>query len=133
MILPELLLVGDPDRERWVTTGASFIAVDSLVHAFLHRTGILRRLRAEHAYGGRCYRPGGCVELIENLARRIDAREFNPIFPPTSRFVQHSIWQFCAAGGRPTCNGNRIDDRVGCRHLFCPGGPNCDRVALRHD
>ena len=55
MILAELLLGADPKRERWVSAGATFIAIDSLVHAFLHRTGILRRFAAEHPYGDRCY------------------------------------------------------------------------------
>ncbi len=92
MMLPELLLVGDPERGRWVTTGSSFIAVDSLVHNHLHRTGILRRLEATHPYGDACYRLGGCAEVIENLARRVDAREFNPTFPASfPRFVQHAI------------------------------------------
>ncbi len=131
MILPELLLVGDPDRERWVTTGASFVAVDSLVHNHLHRTGILRRLGATHPYGEACYRPGGCAEVIEKLARQVDAREFNPAFPANfPRFVQHAIWMFCAAGGRNICNGNRIDDGSGCAQQFCPTGPTCDRFSL---
>jgi hypothetical protein len=133
MILPELLLVGDPDRERWVTTGASFVAVDSLVHAHLHRTGILRRLDAEHPYGEGCYRAGRCAEIIENLARLIDAREFDPDFPATfPRFVQHAIWLFCAALGRDICNGNSIDDRRACSQRFCPTSPTCDRVPLKH-
>ena len=49
MIFSELLLAGDPARERWATTGASFVAVDSLVHAFLHRAGVLDRFNAAHA------------------------------------------------------------------------------------
>ena len=32
MILAELLLAGDLDRERWIATGGSMIAIDSLVH-----------------------------------------------------------------------------------------------------
>ncbi len=132
MILPELLLVGDPDRERWVTTGGSFVAVDSLVHNHLHRTGILRRLGAEHAYGLACYRPGGCAEIINCLAQRIDAREFNPAFPAIfPRFVQHAIWLFCGAGGRDICNGNRVDDRHTCGQRLCPAASCCDRVLLR--
>ena len=70
MILAELLLGGDPARERWVAAGAGLIAVDSLVHAFLHRTGILRRLGAEHPYGDACYRPGGCAATVAGLADR---------------------------------------------------------------
>ena len=111
MILAELLLGADPQRERWVAAGASFIAVDSLVHAFLHRTGILRRLDAEHLYGPACYAPGGCADVIAELAARIDAREFNAEFPMCfPRWIQFAIWWFCAAGGWAICNSNQIDD-----------------------
>ncbi len=59
------LLLGDPkNRRRWVETGASMVTVDTLVHNFLHRTGILHRFRAGHAYGAACYRPGGCADII---------------------------------------------------------------------
>ena len=44
------------------------IAVDTLVHNFLHRTGILHRFHADHAYGLACYRPGGCADVIEAIA-----------------------------------------------------------------
>jgi hypothetical protein len=47
--------------------GASMITIDTLVHNFLHRTGILHRLDAEHTYGMACYRPGGCASVIEAL------------------------------------------------------------------
>ena len=121
MILAELLLGADLSRERWTTTGASFVAVDSLVHAYLYRTGILRRLQAEHPYGPACYGRGGCAEVIATLAERIDAREFNPTFPRVfPRWVQFAIWRFCAADGRSICHGNNIDDRVGCQQQFLP-------------
>ena len=58
MALADLLLGGDPDRERWVTTGASMIAIDTLVHNFMHRTGILARSGAVHPYGDRLLRQG---------------------------------------------------------------------------
>ena len=64
------------------------IAIDTLVHNFLHRTGILHRFNAEHAYGPACSRPKGCAEIIGRIARRIDARRSNPIYPrvfPTVR------------------------------------------------
>ena len=64
------------------------IAVDTLVHNFLHRTGILHRFRAEHAYGVACYRPGGCADIIDTVAQQIDARQFNPAAFPRS--VQHA-------------------------------------------
>ena len=134
MILAELLLAGDPDRERWVTTGASFVAVDGLVHAYLHRTGVLARFDAAHGYGPACYAPGGCADIIAMLARQIDAREFNPGNPTCfPRFVQFAIWSFCSGGGSgwDICNGNRIDDRAACRHVFCPTFQKCDRLPLR--
>ena len=107
------------------------IAVDTLVHNFLHRTGTLRRFDAEHPYGPACYGPNGCAEIIEGLARHIDVREFNPDFPACfPRFIQSAIWSFCAAGGLDTCNGNRIDDRRGCENRHCPAFADCDRIAL---
>src|SRR6185437_8047423 len=81
MTLASLLLAGDQGRERWVCAGAGFIAVDTLVHAWLHRTGILRDFGAEHPYGTRCYESYGCAAIINRIARRIDARTFNPDFP----------------------------------------------------
>ena len=76
------------------------IAIDTLVHNFLHRTGILHRFGADHAYGSGCYRRGGCAEIIEAVAERIDARAFNPAFPAVfPRFVQHAIWRYCAQTG----------------------------------
>ena len=128
LALADLLLAGDPGRERWVVTGASMIAVDSLVHAFLHRTGILRRAGAEHPYGPACYGERGCAVLIEDLARGFDARTVNPSFPAFfPRYVQAAIWRFCAAGGWNVCNGNRIDDDHGCQQRFCPAGLSCER------
>ena len=132
MALAELLLAGDPGRERWVAAGAGMVAVDSLVHNWLHRTGSLRRCGAEHVYGPACYAPGGCADILRALAETVDARAFNPAFPATfPRFVQHAIWRFCSTGGLDMCNGNRVDDRAPCRQRFCPAGPDCDRVPLR--
>ena len=130
-MLAELLLVGDPGRERWVTAGAGMIAVDTLVHAFMHRTGALHRCGAEHRYGPACYAQGGCADLLRRLASTVDARAFNPGFPACfPRWVQHSIWQFCSEAGGGPCNGRRIDDRGSCRQRHCPAFARCDRVAL---
>jgi hypothetical protein len=132
MALADLLLAGDPGRPRWVVAGARMVAIDTLVHGFLHRTGTLRRCRAEHAYEQACYAAGGCADVIEAVAAKIGAREFNPDFPGTfPRFVQHAIWRFCAAGVLDVCNGLRIDDQAPCRQRLCPTGPNCDRLPLR--
>ncbi len=132
MALAQLLLGGDPGRERWVVTGASMVAIDTLVHNWLHRTGILRRLGAEHAYGPGCYRPGGCAQIIEEAAQAIDARTFHPSFPqPFPRFVQSAIWRFCARDGLGICNGVRIDDRRRCGNRDCGLFALCDRQVLR--
>lgn len=132
MMLGELLLVGDPDRERWVTAGAGQIAVDSLVHNFLHRTGTLRRCGAEHVYGPACYACDGCADILRAFSETVDARQFDPTYPAVfPRFLQHCLWRFCAADGLNICNGNRVDDRFPCWLKFCPAGPDCDRVALR--
>lgn len=131
MALADLLLAADPARERWVTAGASMVVVDSLLHNHLHRTGTLRRFRAEHPYGPRCYAPGGCADIIRGLAERIDARAFNPAFPACfPRFVQAAIWRLCSASELNICNGNRIDDRRRCENVNCPAFPDCDRVTL---
>ncbi len=108
------------------------IAIDTLVHNFLHRTGILARFNANHLYGAACYRPGGCADIIAAVAERIDARQFNPAFPQTfPRFVQHAIWRYCSQSGLDVCNGNRINDARRCNNMDCRVRPMCDRVALR--
>jgi hypothetical protein len=101
------------------------------VHNFLHRTGILHRFRADHAYGVTCYRPGGCAEIIETVAQQIDARRFNRRFPRTfPRFVQHAIWRYCSQQGLDICNGNQIDDGKRCGNKQCKLYSTCDRNAL---
>jgi hypothetical protein len=131
MALSDLLL-GGRHRPRWVEVGGSMIVVDTLVHNFLARTGILARLQATHAYGPACYRSGGCATILQAVAVCIDAREFNPDFPAAfPRFVQSAIWRYCAADGLDVCNGNRIDDERSCQNRYCRLFPDCDRVALR--
>ena len=133
MALSNLLLGGAGNRQSlWVEVGATFVAVDTLVHNFLHRTGILQRLSADHPYGNRCYRPGGCAGILHLLAAHIDARQFNPAFPATfPRFVQSAIWRYCAEDGLAICNGNRIDDDARCENRHCQLFRRCDRIALR--
>ena len=109
------ILIGAADvRPRWLEVGVHLIAVDTLVHNFLHRTGILRRFEASHPYGTGCYRTGGCAEIIARAAQQIDARAFNPTFPAIfPRFVQLAIWRYCSqqastfatATGSTTGNG----------------------------
>jgi hypothetical protein len=131
MALADLLLAGDPKRERWVTTGAGMVVIDSLLHNFLHRTGVLRRFGADHAYGPRCYALGGCSDLLQGLAGRINARQFNPSFPASfPRFIQFALWRLCSTSEMDTCNGNRINDNARCENMACPAFAHCDRIQL---
>ena len=68
MTLSSLLLAAGSRRPLWLEVGASFVAVDTLVHNFLHRTGILQRLCADHPYGDKCYQPGGCASILGVIA-----------------------------------------------------------------
>jgi hypothetical protein len=132
MMALSVLFLGAPGhRRRWLEVGGSMIAVDTLVHNFLHRTGILHRFRADHAYGLACYRPGGCAEIIETVAQQIDATQFNLQFPRNfPRFVQHAIWRYCSQQGLDICNGNQIDDRKRCDNKQCALYSICDRNTL---
>jgi hypothetical protein len=127
------LLLGAPDKMvLWIEVGGSMIAIDTLVHNFLHRTGILARFNANHLYGAACYRSEGCADIVQAVAERIDARQFNPTFPQTfPRFVQYAVWQYCSQSGLDVCNGNRIDDNRRCESKDCRVRFMCDRVALR--
>jgi hypothetical protein len=127
------ILIGAADvRPKWLQVGVQLIAVDSLVHNFLARTGILQRLKASHPYGPGCYRPGGCADIIRLVASKIDARQFNRSFPKAfARFVQLAIWRYCSQQGLDICNGNWVDDRHRCQNRHCRLYRLCDRVRLK--
>jgi hypothetical protein len=132
MALSVLLLSAPRKMRGWAEVGVGMIAIDTLVHNFLVRSGILRRFNADHPYGPACYQPGGCAEIIEAVAGQVDARQFNRLFPKTfPRFVQHAVWRYCAENGLYVCNGNRINDDDRCDNLYCQVRSMCDRVALR--
>jgi hypothetical protein len=131
MALSQLLLGAPRSRRRWREVGGSMIAIDTLVHNFLHRTGILKRFDAHHSYGPACYRPRGCAEIIEAVAGEIDASRFDRRFPKTfPRFVQYAIWRYCSQQGLDICNGNQIDDRKPCENIQCALYPSCERITL---
>ncbi len=131
MALSDLLIGADASRERWVAAGGGMIAIDTLVHNWLCRTGLLASLGAPHSYGDGCYGPAGCAELLRRLSGQIDARRFNPDYPREfPRFVQHAIWRFCALDHQGRCNGVRIDDRKGCEDPDCALGASCARAPL---
>ncbi len=119
-------------RPVWFETGSAMVVIDTLVHNFLHRTGILESCGIPHRYGPACYAERGCAEIIRRAAERIDARSFNPSFPEFfPRFVQHAIWRYCAADGLDLCNGNRIDDRASCQISYCHIFRICGRKRLK--
>jgi hypothetical protein len=132
MTLSGLLLGASDRRPHWFETGKGMIAIDTLVHNFLHRTGILEDCGAAHGYGAGCYGYGGCAEIIRAVASRIDASAFNRRFPKVfPRFVQYAIWRFCAADGLNVCNGNRIDDRNSCQNSYCQLFNKCRGKSLK--
>jgi hypothetical protein len=132
MALSTLLIGARKQRPIWFETGKAMIAVDTLVHNFLHRTGILHDCGTPHAYGAACYRQGGCAEIIRAISARIDARSFNPKFPANfPRLVQFALWRFCAADGLDLCNGNRIEDRKACQISYCYLYRSCQHRPLK--
>ena len=132
MTLSVLLVAAPRTMRHWAKVGYSMIAIDTLVHNFLVRTGILRRFNSDHSYGAACYRAGGCVDIIQIVAEKIDARQFHHRFPKTfPRFVQHAIWRYCAENGLDVCNGNQINDNARCDNVYCQLHRMCDRTALR--
>jgi hypothetical protein len=134
MALSVLLVAAPRTMRHWAKIGYSMIAIDTLVHNFLVRTGILHRFDAAHPYSVACYRTGGCVDILQIVAEQIDARQFNPQFPKTfPRFVQHAIWRYCAENGLDVCNGNRINDNARCDNVYCQLNRMCDRTTLRKE
>ena len=132
MALSSLLIGAREQRPVWFETGKSMIAVDTLVHNFLHRTGILEGCGTPHVYGAACYAQGGCAEIIRAVSDRIDARTFNPKYPMNfPRFVQHAVWRYCAADGLDLCNGNRIRDDKPCQIDYCYLFRSCGRKVLK--
>ena len=52
MALSGILMGAADGRPQWLEVGANkIIAIETLVHNFLHRTGMLNRLKAAHSYG----------------------------------------------------------------------------------
>jgi hypothetical protein len=132
MALADLLLAAQDGRTHWHEVGASAAAVDTLVHKFFVRTGILRALDVHHPYGPQCYEEGGCTGALFRIAQRIDAREFNEKYPRYfPRFVQNAIWRFCAQDTLAVCNSIKIGDRKRCQNIYCRVYRLCakDRIA----
>jgi hypothetical protein len=131
MALADLLLAAQDGRTHWHQVGGSFVAIDTLVHKFFVRTGILRSLAATHHYGPRCYEPSGCTGALTGISQKIDAREFNGAYPRFfPRFVQHALWRFCAQDGLAVCNSNKIRDHKKCANRYCRVYRMCAREKI---
>lgn len=131
MALADILLAAPPGNPLWLETGSNTVAIDTLVHNFLARTGLLLELGVVHSYGPACYSERGCSDVIGRIATRIDASKINSAYPRFfPRFVQHAIWRYCAQSELNICNGNNIDDRSRCQNKDCPLSSGCERLAL---
>ena len=118
-------------KRHWFETGVSMIVIDTLVHNFLHRTGILRRSNSEHAYGPACYQPGGSRRHHRACCegdRRSTVQQHLPANIPAMGSAR--ALSFCAQEHLDICNGNQIDDSKRCRNAGCVVFHGCDRVAL---
>lgn len=132
MMLAVLLCSAGPERPVWIEVGLSMVAIDSLVHNFLHRTGILHAYGVQHLYGQNCFGQGGCEAIIRDLAKRLSERSSLVSRPPISpRELQHAVWRFCAADELAICNGNRIRNTAACGLEDCQLRSRCSRVPLR--
>lgn len=132
MTLSELLMAAPASRPHWFEAGSQMIAVDTLVHNFLHRTGILSDFGVAHAYGRACYQTDRCADILRGVSAQIDARRFNVSFPAVfPRFVQHAVWHYCAAEGDNVCNGNNIDDAKSCEQIYCILNAVCSKNSLK--
>jgi hypothetical protein len=132
MTLSSVLIAAPEARPGWFEAGSHMIVVDSLVHNFLHRTGVLAALGAAHLYGPACYQPGRCADILRLVSGHIDARRFNRRYPANfPRFIQHALWHYCAADGDNVCNGNSIDDLKSCENNYCILFRQCSRTPLK--
>lgn len=141
MILADLFL--SSNNPKWKRIGANFVAIDSLVHNFFLRTGILDYYDGQknHRNGSECYEDNNCRRIIEILAKKlaeakelakdIDASRFSPNSPEYSpRFIQHSIWNFCATSRLNICNNDKIKYGSPCKNDECSFYKHCAKIPL---
>jgi hypothetical protein len=132
MTLSSVLIAAPDVRPNWFEAGSQMIVIDTLVHNFLHRTGILQRFGVGHAYGPACYRQSHCADILRLVSASIDGRRFNKRYPANfPRFIQHALWRYCAADGLDVCNGNKIDDAQSCTNIYCILFAKCSKTALK--
>ena len=130
MALSDLLL-SDLRKPRWNKVGRSMVAVDRLVHKFLYRTGILKQNNAIHDYGKKC--DIICTEIVIKIAEKINATKINKNYPSFyPRFIQHSIFHFCATDGLNFCNEKSVGNLKECAQTNCFYYKKCDRNKLSY-
>lgn len=131
MSLSSILIAGGRHRPHWARVGRSIVVIDSLIHNFMHRTGMIEVLGKPHAFGPTCYVPGQCETILRSIAQRIDLKQIDVRLPSRhARLVQMAVWRFCGQGALAICNGINIDDRKPCELIDCPVGLHCSRLAL---
>jgi hypothetical protein len=99
------------------------VAVDTLIHEFLHRSGTLKAFGKEHNYGAACHKEHGCLGVIEEVARQIDCSRYNEEYPAYfPKLVQSCLWRFCTE----SCNLNAC--RRNAVNVECEFRDWCDRL-----
>lgn len=132
MALSSLFIGAGRVRPNWKRLGQNTLVIDTLVHKFLHRTGLCHEFGQPHAYGPACYATKGCADVIASVAGLVDCRRFHPSFPKLfPRFVQNAVWRFCAVSELNICNSNKIDDTSRCANRACPVWGACTRRPVK--
>ena len=98
------LLLGAPEKMvLWTEVGGSMIAIDTLVHNFLHRTGILARFNANHSVWLGLL-PAGWLRRHHSSRRRADrcpavqsdvSADLSPLRPARDLAVLRPEWARC--------------------------------------
>ena len=109
------ILIGAADvRPKWLQVGVHLIAVDTLVHNFLHRTGILARFKAAHPYGPAATGQAAAPKSLPVLpSRSTPVRSIRPSRPfslgssnsPSGAIAASKASTFATATGSMTGNG----------------------------
>jgi hypothetical protein len=116
MALSVLLITALKIMRLWAEVAAGRVAIDTLVHNFLVRTGILRRFNAD----GPACQSGGCADITQTGANEIDARQIQP----APRFEQHAIWRWYTENRLDVSNANRIKHEPATTTCIAKCGPS---------
>src|SRR6202048_2276464 len=115
MALSALLLGAPRKMVLWIEVGGSMIAIDTLVHNFLHRTGILVRFNANHLYGLACYGPVAAhLSFKPSPGGSMPGSSTRAFHSPSLGSSSTRSGSIAARAASNVCNGNRIDDNKRC-------------------